>query len=144
MGKSKANRLVEELLKAIDVIGLDKTIDTLEYAQTTGVDHILILQEFIIKTSCDAFSITRAKLLCGKSDRNKTNAIATSSYFLSNHLGYSQAKISSVVKKDNSVISKYIKRINNLDTHHLADQEMLLTLNRLNKQIKDFKTKLQN
>jgi len=144
MSKNKANRLVEELLKAIDSIGLDKTINTLEFAQNTGVDQNFILQEYIVTITCDAYSITRKKFLSGKSDKSRTNAIATTSYFLSSFLGYSQTKISGVVKKDNSVISKYIKRINNLDKHHLADQEILLILNRLNTQIKDFKTKLMN
>jgi hypothetical protein len=143
VGKNKANILVVELLKSIDSVGLDITIQTLQNAQNF-TDDTIILQDYIINTTCSHFSFKVSNLYLGKNNTEKSMILGLIAYLLFTNLDFSQIKIANILKKDNSVISKHIKKLSTLDNKHIVDLEMIKNIKILNLQIKEFKNKIKN
>jgi hypothetical protein len=145
MSKYKGQILIEELLKTIEKIGLDKTIDTLKITQNKIQDSQFLMQEYIIDICCTQKSISKKTLLNSVDNNvNRTNCIAEISYLLNKHNSQSQTQIGYILKKDNSVISKYIKKINQLDNKCFFDIQMIKDINDIEIKIKEFKTKIIN
>ena len=145
MSKYKGQILIEELLKTIEKIGLDKTIDTLKITQNKIQDSQFLMQEYIIDICCTQKNITK-KVLINSLDNNekRTNCIAIISYLLNKHNSQSQTQIGYILKKDNSVISKYIKKINQLDNQFFYDIQMIKDIEQVEEKIKEFKIKIIN
>jgi len=142
MSKNKGTVLLSELLKTIESVGLDKTIESLKITQNKIIDKYEVLQEIIIKCSCEEFNLKSENFKNAKSNYNNTNCMAIISYLLFRHNGYAQTKIANILKKDNSVVSKYIKKINELDDKHTQDQKLLFKLSNIENQVKEFKDKI--
>jgi hypothetical protein len=133
--------LLEEIVITVDRIGLEKTLEIIRKSRELPKDKDLLLQEYIIECVCNAFSISRNELIKAK---GKTNALAVCSIMLKIHLGYSQGKIASILKKHDSVISKYIKRITYLDSKHQEDKRLLDKLDSVEIKIREFKNNIIN
>jgi hypothetical protein len=143
MSKSEFT-ILEELVLTIDKIGIEKTLEIIKNSRNLAKDKDLILQEFIIESVCNAFSISKRELLKGKSSLDKTNALAICSVELKGHLGYSQGRIASILKKHDSVVSKYIKKITYLDSNHQEDKRILDKLDVIEVKVRDFKNNIIN
>jgi len=136
--------ILEELVLTIDKIGIEKTLEIIKNSRNLAKDKDIILQEFIIESVCNAFSITKKDLIKGKSGGNKTDALAICSVELKGHLGYSQGRIASILKKHDSVVSKYIKKITYLDPNHQEDKRLLDKLDVIEVKVRDFKNNIIN
>jgi len=143
MSKSEFT-ILEELVLTIDKIGIEKTLEIIKNSRNLAKDKDIILQEFIIESVCNAFSISKRELLKGKSSLDKTNALAICSVELKGHLGYSQGRIASILKKHDSVVSKYIKKITYLDSNHQEDKRILDKLDVIEVKVRDFKNNIIN
>ena len=128
----------------IDKIGIEKTLEIIKNSRNLAKDKDIILQEYIIESVCNAFSISKRELLKGKSSLDKTNALAICSVELKGHLGYSQGRIASILKKHDSVVSKYIKKITYLDSNHQEDKRILEKLDIIEVKVRDFKNNIIN
>jgi hypothetical protein len=143
MSKSEFT-ILEELVLTIDKIGIEKTLEIIKNSRNLAKDKDIILQEYIIESVCNAFSISKRELLKGKSSLDKTNALAICSVELKGHLGYSQGRIASILKKHDSVVSKYIKKITYLDSNHQEDKRILEKLDIIEVKVRDFKNNIIN
>jgi hypothetical protein len=143
MSKSEFT-ILEELVLTIDKIGIEKTLEIIKNSRNLAKDKDIILQEFIIESVCNAFSMSKRELLKGKSSLDKTNALAICSVELKGHLGYSQGRIASILKKHDSVVSKYIKKITYLDSNHQEDKRILDKLDVIEVKVRDFKNNIIN
>mgnify|MGYP006197868067 FL=1 len=137
-------KIFEELVLTVDRIGYEKTLEIIKNSRNLARDKDIILQEFIIQAICTNFSLSKKKLLKGSSNTHKTNALAICSYELKINLGYSQNKIAFVLNKHDSVISKYIKRINYLNEKISDDKILLDKMNEVRQKIIDFKHNVIN
>jgi len=138
MPKSNSTKLIEELLKTIDRVGLKKTI--LRLRETTNhLNEVEVLQEFIISKTCDVFHISRQTLLTGRQNTpNRTKAIGVCCVLIATHCKIPQRKIAGVMRKDTSNINKYIKKYENLDPNFKYDLEIIQQMEKLNQQIINF------
>tara|TARA_Y100000592_G_scaffold101114_1_gene185608 strand:+ start:5767 stop:6201 length:435 start_codon:yes stop_codon:yes gene_type:complete len=141
---SNGFRIFEELVLTVDKIGYEKTLEIIRNSRNLAKDRDLVLQEFIIQTICSSFSFSKKQLLKGSSSTNKTNALAICSYELKSNLGYSQNKIAFVLSKHDSVISKYIKRINYLNEKYSDDKILINKIAEIRMKIIDFKNNVIN
>jgi hypothetical protein len=141
---SNGFRIFEELVLTVDKIGYEKTLEIIRNSRNLAKDRDLVLQEFIIQTICSSFSFSKKQLLKGSSSTNKTNALAICSYELKSNLGYSQNKIAFVLSKHDSVISKYIKRINYLNEKYSDDKILINKITEIRMKIIDFKNNVIN
>jgi hypothetical protein len=144
MRKNISTQLIEELLRSIDEIGIEKTIGTLQIARQSK-DTSEVLKEFIIISTCKEFGINKKELLVGKKyTAQRKNAIGVASILLKQHCNISQSKIAIILRKDNSNISKYIKKYNRLDANFKEDRIVLVHIENLQHLIKEFSTKILN
>lgn len=141
---SNGFRIFEELVLTVDKIGYEKTLEIIRNSRNLAKDRDLVLQEFIIQTICSSFSFSKKQLLKGSSSTKKTNALAICSYELKSNLGYSQNKIAFVLSKHDSVISKYIKRINYLNEKYSEDKILINKIAEIRMKIIDFKNNVIN
>ena len=145
MSKYKGQILIEELLKTIEKIGLDKTIHTLKITQDKIQDSQFVMQEYIIDICCTYNSVSKKTLINSLDNNiNRTNTIAEISYLLNKHNNQTQTEIGYLLKKDNSVISKYIKKINLLIGKIYSDLPVLKAIEKIEQKINDFKIKILN
>ena len=142
MKEKQSQRLINELLNTIDKIGIRETIQALRKKQVDLNNNIPELQIHIIHSTCNKFGIQEKILLYGR-DKSEAryNAIGVCAFLLSNHLGLTQTKISMLLKKDISTISRHLKRLQNLDMKYKNEKDLELVLKDLDKQIKEYKTK---
>ena len=136
--------ILEELVLTVDKIGYEKTLEIIKNSRNLAKDKDIVLQEFIVQTVCQVFSLTKKDLFKGKGSTHKTNALALCSVELKGHLGYSQGRIASVLKKHDSVISKYIKKVTYLDENHSEDKLLLAKLDNIEIKVRDFKNRVIN
>jgi hypothetical protein len=135
-------QILEEIVLTVDKIGIEKTVEIIRKARDLAKDNDIVIQEFIIQQVCNAFSITKMDLFEGKGNIDRTNALAIISVEMKNHLGYSQGRIAGILRKHDSVISKYIKRISYLDDNHIEDKRLIQKFDIVDINIKEFKNKL--
>jgi len=134
--------VLEELVQTLEEIGYEKTVEVLKSSRNLIKDKDLVLQEYIINCVCKCFSISKKELL--ESKNPYTDARAICSIELKGHIGYSQSKIASILRRDDSVISKYIKRINFLDEGHREDRKLIDKIDDIEKKVREFKTNIIN
>ena len=137
-------KIFEELVLTVDKIGYAKTLEIIKNSRNLARDKDIVLQEFIIQTICSSFSFSKKQLLKGNSNSHKTNALAICSYELKSNLKYSQNKIAFVLNRHDSVISKYIKRINYLDENYSDDKALIEKLSQIRDKIIEFKRNVIN
>jgi|TARA_R110000787_G_scaffold117093_4_gene227629 DNA-binding transcriptional ArsR family regulator len=142
MKEKQSQRLINELLNTIDRIGIRETIQALRKKQNDIENNTPELQIHIIHSTCNEFGIQEEILLHGR-DKSEAryNAIGVCAFLLSNHLGLTQTKISMLLKKDISTISRHLKRLQNLDMKYKNERDLEEVMQELDKQIKLYKTK---
>lgn len=123
--KNTSAILIEVLLKAIDKIGIRKTIRILEVSQITN-DNTKLLQEAIIITTCKSYGISESMLLKGRKNiQSRTNAVGVASVLLYRQCKLSQREIAEVLNKEHTNINKYIKKFESLDENFKLDKEII-------------------
>jgi hypothetical protein len=137
-------KIFEELVLTVDKIGYEKTLEIIRNSRNLAKDKDILLQEFIISTVCSSFSFSKKQLLKGVSNTMKTNALAICSYELKYTLGYSQNKIAFVLNRHDSVISKYIKKINYLNSKISDDKLIIDKMEEIKEKIIQFKNNVIN
>jgi len=122
--KKNTTNLIENLLKAIEKLGINRTTQVLSLATNLFQDKKEMIALIILNT-CNAFNITENILLNGRKNiANRTNAIGVSSVLLKKLCNLSQTEISGILKKDPSNINKYLKKYESLDTNFKSDKEL--------------------
>ncbi len=142
MKEKQSQRLINELLHTIEKIGIRETIQALRRKQEHMDNNTPELQIHIIHTTCNEFGIQEEILLHGR-DKSEAryNAIGVCAFLLHNHLGLTQTKISMLLKKDISTISRHLKRLQNLDRKYKNERKLEITMQELDKKIKEYKNK---
>jgi len=131
--KNKSAQLIEVLLKTIDKMGISKTIEVLEVSHNYNDSQSRLIKTIVINT-CKHFDINETILLKGrKNTQNRTNAIGVCSVLLLRHCGISQREIADILKKDATLINRYVKKFTNLDIKFKMDAIVLEKM----EQIKD-------
>lgn len=140
--EKQSQKLINELLHTIDKIGIQETIRALRKKQEDMATNTPELQIHIIHTTCNEFGIQEDILLHGR-DKSEAryNAIGVCAFMLHQHLGFTQTKISMLLKKDISTISRHLKRLQNLDDKYKNERELRITIQGLENKIKDYKNK---
>ena len=61
---SKADfTILEELVLTVDKIGYEKTLEIIKNSRNLAKDKDIVLQEFIVQTVCQVFSLTKKTYL---------------------------------------------------------------------------------
>jgi hypothetical protein len=109
---SISNQIFDELLSAIEVIGLDKTIKTLQDAKAHSLISKDLGIDFILTLVCDTTNFRKDKLLVGneRSDDKKI-AMSLAVYFLKNTLLYSYGDMKKIFNKDESALYRYYQMV---------------------------------
>jgi len=119
--KNKSTLLIEVLLKTIDKMGISKTIQVLEVSHNYTDKEKLLIQTIVLN-SCKYFDIDEKTLFNGrKNTANRINAIGVASVLLHRHCNISQREIANILKKDATLINRYIKKYQNLDPNFKLD-----------------------
>lgn len=127
---SISNRIMDELLSAVEVIGIDKTIKTLQEAKTQSLITNNMDIDFIINVVCDITNYRKDKLLAGneRSDDKKI-AMSLCVYFLKNCFNYSYADIKKLLNKDESALYRYYQMVEDRPKKPKTDFDKNLELN---------------
>ena len=140
--RKNANYLINELLHTIDKIGIKEKIQALKRKQEDIQSSIPELQIHIINQTCKQFNIQEETLLRGRDkSEERYNAIGVCAFLLHNHLGITQTKISMLLKKDISTISRHLKRLSCLDKKYKNERELEIIISDLDIKIKEYKNK---
>ena len=119
--KNKSTLLIEVLLKTIDKMGISKTIQVLEVSHNYTDKEKLLIQTIVLN-SCKYFDIDEKTLFNGrKNTANRINAIGVASVLLHLNCNISQREISNILKKDATLINRYIKKYQSLDPNFKLD-----------------------
>jgi len=122
--KKNTTNLIENLLKAIEKLGINRTTQVLSLATNLFQDKKEMIGLIILNT-CNTFNITENTLLNGRKNiANRTNAIGITSVLLKKLCNLSQIEISHILKKEPSNINKYIKKYESLDTDFKNDKDL--------------------
>jgi len=112
-------------------MGLQKTIQVLQVSQNTFTqDEILI--NLILLNTCLEFNINENTLIRGrKNTPQRTNALGIACVLLCRMAKLTQRQISLLLKKDPSLINKYIKKYEELDKNFAQDLELINKMDRI-------------
>lgn len=111
---SISNKIFDELMTTVEVIGIDRTIKTLQDAKANSLILEDLNIEFIIKCVNQVTGVSKERILNGN-DRNDERkiAIALSVYFIKKEFFYSYGDMSKIFNKDESSLSRYNSIIEN-------------------------------
>lgn len=124
--RNSSTILIEVLLKTIDKMGIKKTIQVLEISNNHTDDNQKKV-DYILLMTCNHFGISQNILLNGRKNiPNRTNAILVSSILLFTMCKLSQREISNILRKDPSLINKYIKKYDTLDATKFKEDADIL------------------
>lgn len=102
-------------------MGISKTIQVLEVSHNYTDKEKLLIQSIVLN-SCKYFDIDEKTLFNGrKNTANRINAIGVASLLLHRHCNISQREISNILKKDATLINRYIKKYQSLDPNFKLD-----------------------
>jgi len=127
---SISNAIFDELLTTVEIIGLDKTIRTLQDAKANSLISKNIDIDNIINIVCEITNYRKDKLLIGneRSDDKKI-AMALVVYFLKEILLYSYADIKKILNKDESALYRYYRMVHERPKKPKTDFDKNLELN---------------
>ena len=110
---SISSAIFDELLTTVEIIGVDKTIRTLQDAKAHSLISKNLDIDNIINIVCEITNYSKDKLLIGneRSDIKKI-AMALTVYFLKEILVYSYSDIKKVLNKDESALYRYYQMVN--------------------------------
>lgn len=133
--KGKSAYLIEVLLKTIDKLGISKTIEVLEISHNYS-DSKARLIKLIIITTCKNFDIDEKTLLKGrKNTPSRTDAIGVSSVLLNQMCDITQREIADILKKDATLINRYIKKYQNLDVNWKPNIVLINTMQKIKEEV---------
>jgi hypothetical protein len=103
-----SSQILDELLSAVEVIGVSETIKKLREAKSNSLLLSDLNIDFILTSVSELTGVTKDRILNG-SDRNDERklALALSVYFIKNEFYYSYAEIKKIFNKDESALSRY-------------------------------------
>jgi hypothetical protein len=109
---SISNLIFDELLTTVEIIGLDKTIKTLQDAKAQSLISKDLNIDFIINIVCDVTNFRKDRLMIGneRSDEKKI-AMSLAVYFLKQTLLYSYADMKKIFNKDESALYRYYQMV---------------------------------
>ena len=112
---SISNKIFDELMTTVEVIGIDRTIKTLQEAKANSLILEDLNIEFILKCVTDVTQVSKERILNG-SDRNDDRKVATALcvYFIKKEFYYSYGDMSKIFNKDESSLSRYNSLIENI------------------------------
>lgn len=105
---SVSSQVFDELLTALEMIGIENTIKTLQDAKSNSLILSDLDVEFIIKSVSEITSVSKETILYG-TDRTDERKIAISLciYFIKKELDYTFTTLKKIFKKDKSALSRY-------------------------------------
>jgi hypothetical protein len=111
---SISNKIFDELMTTVEVIGIDRTIKTLQDAKANSLILEDLNIEFILNCVNQVTGVSKDRILNGN-DRNDERkiAIALCVYFIKKEFFYSYSGISKIFNKDESSLSRYNSIIEN-------------------------------
>jgi hypothetical protein len=112
---SISNQIFDELMTTVEVIGIDRTIKTLQEAKANNLILENLNIEFILKCVTQVTSVSKERILNG-TDRSDDRKIATALcvYFIKREFFYSYGDMSKIFNKDESSLSRYNSLIENV------------------------------
>ena len=111
---SISNQIFDELMTTVEVIGIDRTIKTLQEAKANSLILEDLNIEFILSCVNQVTGVSKDRILNGN-DRNDERkiAIALCVYFIRKEFFYSYGDMSKIFNKDESSLSRYNSLIDN-------------------------------
>jgi hypothetical protein len=105
---SISSQVFDELLTTIEVIGLDKTIQTLKDVKANSLILNDMNIDFIITSVSSITNVQKDRILNG-ADRNDDRKIAISLcvYFIKTEFSYTYSEIKNIFNKGESALSRY-------------------------------------
>ncbi len=122
--KNQAFELLTEILKSIDLIGIDGTLVNIKRNTNPFSDDTKTSIEFILGKTCIYFKVSQKNLVFGNGRGERVNARDACIWMLRMMMDLSYADIDEIFleRLGNSCISRSINRINNLDKKMKVDR----------------------
>ena len=135
MSKNHSTILIEVLLKTIDKMGIKKTIQVLEIGtKATNEEQIII--EAIIANTTREFNITEDLLINGRQNFRRVDAIGICAVLLKRMTNLNQRLIANRLRKDYTLVNKYIHKYENLDPNIKAEAELIAKMDAIRERTK--------
>lgn len=123
--KNHSTILIEVLLKTIDKMGIKRTIQVLEVSNNYSDENKRLI-DLIILNTCKYFDISENMLKKGTiRNPSRINALGVCSVLLMRMCKLSQREIADILHKDSSLINKYVRRYQILNSNLKEDAELL-------------------
>ena len=135
MSKNYSTTLIEVLLKTIDKMGIKKTIKILEISSNSQSDEQIII-EAIISNTTKEFNITEDILVNGRENFRRVDAVGVCSVLLKRMTNLNQRMIANRLRKDYTLINKYIHKYENLDLNIKAEAELIAKMDAIREKTK--------
>ena len=117
-------------------MGIKGTIKVLEVSQN-NVSESDLLKSLIILSTCNHFNITEKTLLSGRKNvANRTNAIGVCAVLLLRLCSLSQREIADILRKDPTLINKYIRKIDTLDLNFKEEIDVVTKMEAIKEDIR--------
>jgi hypothetical protein len=128
--------LFNEVLKTVEVMGMDETSKILQKARFNSLTLHDGNIEFILKTVSKQTSVEVERIIHGtdKTDERKI-AVALCVYYIKAELKYSYGIIKKILKKDEAALSRYfslVKRVDMKSPRGTLNQSLCSHINQLN------------
>jgi hypothetical protein len=103
-----SSQILDELLSAVEVLGVNRTIKTLQDAKSSNLLLSDLNIDFVLTAVSDLTGVSKDRIISGndRSDERKL-ALALSVYFIKNEFYYSYSEIKKILNKDESALSRY-------------------------------------
>ena len=135
MSKNHSTILIEVLLKTIDKMGIKKTIQVLEIGtKATNEEQIII--EAIIANTTREFNITEHLLIHGRQNFRRVDAVGICAVLLKRMTNLNQRLIANRLRKDYTLVNKYIHKYENLDPNIKAEAELIAKMDAIRERTK--------
>lgn len=106
-------------------MGIKKTIQVLEVSQNYNDDNKRKIETILLVT-CNHFGISQTTLIKGRKNvPNRTNAIGVCAVLLLRLCNLSQREVADILRKDPTLINKYIRKIDTLDFNFKEEFEVI-------------------
>lgn len=127
---SISNTIFDELLTTVEIIGLDKTIRTLQDAKAQSLISKNLDIDNILNIVCEITNFRKDRLLIGneRTDEKKI-AMSLAVYFLKETLLFSYADLKKLFNKDESALYRYYQMVNERPKKPKSEFDKNLELN---------------
>ena len=134
--RNSSTILIEVLLKTIDKMGIKKTIQVLEVSQNYNDDSKRMIDTIVLVT-CNHFGISQSTLIKGRKNvANRTNAIGVCAVLLLRLCNLSLREIADILRKDPTLINKYIRKIDTLDLNFKEEIDVVTKMEAIKEDIR--------